>query len=519
MSENTIYDVIILGGAFSGSASSYMLHQFNPDLKIAIIEKSGKFKRRVGESTVEVSSWFLLRALHLGEHLNQEHINKQGLRFWFDNEKCSRFTECSEVGPKYNVRLPGFQIDRSILDEHLLSKASKKGATVYRKWKVSNIEQQPDSTSNVHILSLDSIDRLTLKAKWVIDATGMNAYVARKNNWFTSNDKHKTSALWARFKNVKQLDSDTDCNNDFNWRNKAFGMRMPATNHVTGFGWWSWWIPLKGGDYSIGVVYDNSILEVKEANTSNAESLLNFLKTNHTFSHFMLDEAEIVQNDVSFRKNLPYQSEYISKKGICLVGDAAGFIDPFYSPGLDWCAFTVMNGVKLINNDLDKGLKQRDFNKNNKTFKRCYKRWFEALYQDKYYYMGDAELMNLAFKLDLGTYYLGVVDPVYKKGLSGMNHPPFTRPFSSPAFYIIRCYNRRLSKMAIARKIRNKWGVKNNNMYFPFNSYTLDNWSKLRLFKYFGEWFKLEIKEGWRTWFKRKSKLLKSLEANQLKQP
>jgi hypothetical protein len=41
----------------------------------------------------------------------------------------------------------------------------------------------------------------------------------------------------------------------------AHGVRGTATNHIIGDGWWSWWIPLKGGDMSVGVVFDQRIVE------------------------------------------------------------------------------------------------------------------------------------------------------------------------------------------------------------------------------------------------------------------
>ena len=41
------------------------------------------------------------------------------------------------------------------------------------------------------------------------------------------------------------------------WAAAVCGIRGTATNHVIGDGWWSWWIPLKGGDVSVGVVFDH----------------------------------------------------------------------------------------------------------------------------------------------------------------------------------------------------------------------------------------------------------------------
>jgi flavin-dependent dehydrogenase len=43
---------------------------------------------------------------------------------------------------------------------------------------------------------------------------------------------------------------------------------------------------------------------------------------------------------VHWRRNLPYFSTTYAGDGFVIVGDAGAFIDPLYSPGMDWIAFT-----------------------------------------------------------------------------------------------------------------------------------------------------------------------------------
>ena len=49
------------------------------------------------------------------------------------------------------------------------------------------------------------------------------------------------------------------------WAAVPYGIRGTATNHVVGNGWWSWWIPLKGGDVSVGVVFDQRLDDARYA--------------------------------------------------------------------------------------------------------------------------------------------------------------------------------------------------------------------------------------------------------------
>jgi L-2-hydroxyglutarate oxidase LhgO len=47
---NFEYDVVIIGGAFSGAATALMLKRKRPEARVLIIEKNAEFDRKVGES-------------------------------------------------------------------------------------------------------------------------------------------------------------------------------------------------------------------------------------------------------------------------------------------------------------------------------------------------------------------------------------------------------------------------------------------------------------------------------------
>src|SRR5438876_8724439 len=113
MKADDQFDVTVIGGALSGAAAALLLLRKEPHLRVLIIEKSTHFGRRVGEATVEISAYFLTRVLGLMQYLNEHHLIKQGLRFWFSNDHCSELDECSEIGGRYLSRVPAFQVDRS----------------------------------------------------------------------------------------------------------------------------------------------------------------------------------------------------------------------------------------------------------------------------------------------------------------------------------------------------------------------------------------------------------------------
>jgi len=79
------YDVVIIGGAFSGAATALMLKRKRPDARVLIIEKTAEFDRKVGESTTEVSSCYMTKTLGLTPYLGPHPLAKQGLRLRFSN--------------------------------------------------------------------------------------------------------------------------------------------------------------------------------------------------------------------------------------------------------------------------------------------------------------------------------------------------------------------------------------------------------------------------------------------------
>src|SRR3954464_7386348 len=98
------YDVVIVGGALAGAATAILLLREQPKLRVLIVEKTTTFPRKVGEATVEVSAYFLGRILGLTQYLNEAHLMKQGMRFWFANERTHALDECSEIGGRYLAR-------------------------------------------------------------------------------------------------------------------------------------------------------------------------------------------------------------------------------------------------------------------------------------------------------------------------------------------------------------------------------------------------------------------------------
>jgi flavin-dependent dehydrogenase len=494
------WDVIVLGGALAGSATACLLRRRNPQLRVLILERSERLKRRVGESTVEISAYFLGRVLGLTDHLLEKHIPKQGMRFWFANDNARALDQCSETGPRYNVRLPGYHVDRAVLDEHVLATAVADGAVAQRSVRIRNVRLEEGAAQTVEWDDAAGSARTTT-ARWIVDASGVAAILARQEGWHVPNNAHPTATCWSRWTGVRSLDGRELAAKYPTWANRVKALRSTATNHITGRGWWAWFIPLKGGDVSVGVVYDQRLLELPPG-PNLGERLRTMLNT-HPVARELLVDAKWQEGDVHFRRNLAYSTTTYATDGAVVVGDAAAFIDPFYSPGMDWISFSASAAATLIIESFRGKPVPPRVAKHNANFRQCYDRWFRALYLNKYYYMGDFDLMTLAFRLDLGLYYFGIVTQPFKHGNHILEFPPFTHARSEMPFRLMELYNRRFVAIAESRHRRGVYGRNNDRQHFGFISYEFNSRLPVRLAGLLCLWLGLELKEGWRTWFSR----------------
>lgn len=491
------YDVVVIGGALSGASTAFLLKRRTPELRILVVEKSSAFKRRVGEATTEVSGFFLTRMLGLTNYLVRTQIPKNGLRFWFSKEPDGAACDCSELGGRYLSTVPAFLLDRAELDEEVLRRAVATGVELLRPAQVLNVNLEEGGMQEIHVQS--SGETRTLRARWVVDASGVKAQLARANGWLRTNEAHPTLAVWSRWRNTGDWDGlDSQMAGDTSEAG-FFGIRGTATNHFAGDGWWAWWIQLKNGDVSIGAVVDQRLVDWSEQEGTVGEKLRGFLSA-HPAAREMMRDAEFIEGDVHFRRNLPYWSERHAGDGFVLVGDASAFIDPLYSPGMDWIAFTASAAVELIANCRSGENPELLVEKHNRDFGISYQRMFGALYQDKYDYLGDLDLMRVAFRLDIVTYYLYIVRFLYKDGPKAILKPPFSPWQAGPFFRFMRFYNRRLAAMGRNRRERGVFGQHNEGQKDLVGGFNFRLGQLFRTaFDGLWLWLKLECQEGWRV--------------------
>lgn len=492
-------DVAVLGGALAGSATALLLRRRHPGLRVMIIERSPRFDRKVGESTVEISSYFLTRVLRLTDHLAREHLPKQGLRYWFHNGRVRTLRDASEVGASQSSRFPTYQVDRAVLDEHVLGLAVEAGALLRRPAKVTEVRLPDEEGGGPGLVRIESEDGdQEIRAGWIIDASGRSAVVARRRDWLHPIDDHPISATWSRFRGVKDLDGLEVAGNDPDspFARATTTSRRLATNHFNGWGYWIWFIPLRGGETSIGAVWDRRL--VSPDGRGGAERLRWFLESNPLTAELTADAEPLPDDDRSF-VHLPYTVDRVAGRGWALVGDAAGFLDPFYSPGLDQLAFSVSWAAELVGRSLDPDWKDEAdaaLEDHNRRYAKYFEGLHRAVYRDKYPLMGDYDTLSAAFLMDTALYYFFALLPVVRASRRLLT-PPFYIDYSEVAARFMRFYQDRLATIARRKLALGVYGNRNAGRRPRLPGFSL-GWDSVRMLaRGVALWIRAEAEHAW----------------------
>ncbi len=456
-----------LGGAFSGAAAAVLLRRDRPDLSVLVVDRQAEFDAKVGEATTEMSGMFLTRRLAIWQHLEREHLPKEGLRYWFQNEKVKDHAGASETGAFQRSTVPSFQLRRDVLDEHILSNAVSAGAELARPARVVDVELGDFDHRVTFEREGSPGEPETVGCRWVLDATGRANFLGKKLGLIERNREHPTAAVWGRWQDVRHID-DVAARGPLKFSRGNVASRRLATNHYMGYGYWVWFIPLGNGETSIGIVFDTRLIQLDRGSRMESEYRA-FLQAIPAAAE-LLAGAHLRTEDLRTYSNLAYVTKQYMGNGWALMGDAAAFLDPYYSPGLDHAAFSVEATVEIVKAQIPPAGSEPEapgkiaarIAAHNEVFLRSYHRFFRAIYQDKYFYMGEHDLLSASFLMDTAQYYIFVVIPAYR--LFGKF---FWMPVLGPkpaflSYHMMRIYNRRFKAIALARRAAGEAGRRND---------------------------------------------------------
>lgn len=387
------YDLVILGGGLAGGLLARQMRLFQPELKVLVLERDTETHYKVGEATVELFSNYLIRKLGLTTYLYENHLPKNGLRFFFDNEqRDAKLETMSEIGSYGLPFHPSFQLDRSTLERELRTGSAKLGADILEGCKVLDVE-----LGEPHKVTFEENGTpRTVTTNWVVDATGRTSLLAKKLDLRVQEAQHRCHASWARLGNVVDLDGP-DIDPAWRARTRNTSRRL-STVHFMHRGSWVWLIPLRGGVTSIGIVGDTRHVSRDVLKQDGLKETL----LRQRGCRDLIADAEWL--DFGAYGQLAYGTKQWFGDRWAVVGEAAAFSDPFYSPGSDF--ITLAND--FVTDLIGRQHQGEDTAERQKLYNDYLEFRYQAnlpLYREQYDLFGSYELMSIKWNFDIAAYY------------------------------------------------------------------------------------------------------------------
>jgi flavin-dependent dehydrogenase len=391
-------DVAILGGGFAGSLLARQLKRRLPELEVVLLEKSTQRSFKVGESVVEIGASYLLRRQGLSRYLYDRHYPKNGLRYFFDSpERDLPLERMSEIGPIHFPFHPGFQLDRSRIEADLLEMNRAAGVRVLEGTPVRRVRL--GEPGKPHRIEAGGAAHAPFEARWVIDASGRAELLARQLGLRVREDHHRIGSVWARFEDVADVDElgPPEFRARVRWSTRAL-----STVHFWYPGYWIWFIPLRNGVTSVGLVGERA----RDPSLVSPEGLCVGLRA-HRGAATLLEGAKPV--DLGAYRQIAYGTRRFFDAGarFGLCGEAASAADPLYSPGTDFIALENDFLTDLIAREL-RGESPAQLAERGELYDAFMQFRHEAtlrLYRGLYGGLGSYELMRIKWDFDIASYY------------------------------------------------------------------------------------------------------------------
>jgi flavin-dependent dehydrogenase len=403
-SPKSEYDVAILGGGLAGLTLALHLKRARPQTSVLVAEKrelpppEAAFK--VGESTVEVGAYYYRELCGMADHLEQRHLRKAGLRFFFPaggNEDISRRVEFVTPDQYWN-----HQIDRGRFENEAFDRAVKLGADAFRGFRVMDVEIDPSSQHKVVLQRDGGAGTIEVAARWVVDASGRSNILRRKLG-LEAETGHHINAAWFRLAGGLDVEDFGAHNQEWVDRVDQRGFRRLATVHLLDQGYWVWLIPLASGPHSIGVCADPRFHPFERINEF--DNLLDWFREHEPQLAAAVEPRRADVMDFLVIEDFSYASkETFSNDRWTLVGEAGGFIDAFYSPGSDFIGYTNNFSKDLICRDLD----GEDIEERTEFYNFFFYQLFDptiSLYKDQYQFFGNPQVMLAKNLYDNTAYF------------------------------------------------------------------------------------------------------------------
>jgi len=303
-------DVAVIGGGPAGTTLANLVARAG--WSVLVLEKDRHPRFHIGESLLP-HNIRIFRRLGLEQALARIGVYKPGADFTSDapNEDVQgiRFDDALDVPDGCGH---AYQVLRSELDRLLFDAAGRAGATLVADARVRNADFEPGQKPVLSIEHAGREHRVT--ARYVVDASGRDAFLARKFQSQRRNRAHGTAALYGHFRNVHRRAGEAAGNISIYWFDQG----------------WIWMIPLPDGVMSVGAVCNPEYLKLRGKNVQ--RFFEDTLRRNpHAWRRM---EAGEPVSSITATGNYSYYSRRRDGERWLMIGDAGVFVDPVFSSGV-----------------------------------------------------------------------------------------------------------------------------------------------------------------------------------------
>ncbi len=320
-------DVAVVGGGPAGSTMASLLAR--DGLSVALLERDEHPRFHIGESLLP-HNMKILRELGLADRVADLGVFKPGADFTCDaaEEKRHdiRFDEALDVPEGCGH---AWQVRRSEFDRMLFEHAAAGGAQAWQNARVRQI----DFESGEPELTVEHAGaEQCLKARFVVDASGRDALLAKRFELQRRNRKHGTAALYGHFRNVPRRDGEAAGNISIYWFEHG----------------WIWMIPLADGVMSVGAVCNPDYLRRRGRDVE--DFFFATLALNPHAGERMLGAEPA--SPITATGNYSYFTRRLMGPRWLLVGDAGMFVDPVFSSGVFFAMYSARLGAAVVRAEL-----------------------------------------------------------------------------------------------------------------------------------------------------------------------
>ena len=319
-------DVAVIGGGPGGSTAAALLARRG--YKVIMLEKAHHPRFHIGESLLPMNLP-LFERLGVLDKVRAMGVHKAGADFEADNERgynVFSFGRALGESPPHS-----YQVWREDLDQMLFEHARESGADAREGQEVVAIEQRGPRDALIEVKADDGA-RSAIAARYVIDASGRDAFLSSRRKLKRRNREHQSAAIFGRFASAARRPGED-----------AGNVSIYRFEHG-----WMWMIPLPDGSMSVGAVCWPDYLKRRRGDTRTF--LLETLRQSEGLWQ-RLEGAELV-DEVRVAGNYSYDSARMAGPGWILIGDAFAFLDPVFSSGVFLAMDSAEKAVEVVDGAL-----------------------------------------------------------------------------------------------------------------------------------------------------------------------